>query len=59
MEERPEEEGVVSADREGKEKGITTPLELNWEDHPFGKGGIQVFENSGATPTPHSTYRLR
>ena len=56
MEERPEEEGVVSADRE---KGIITPLELNWDDHPFGKRGIQLFENSGATPTPHSTYRLR
>ncbi|XP_076137285.1 testis-expressed protein 10 homolog [Alosa pseudoharengus] len=59
VEERPEEESVVSVDREGREKGITTPLELNWDDHPFGKGGIQVFENSGATPTPHSTYRLR
>ncbi|XP_031432537.1 testis-expressed protein 10 homolog isoform X2 [Clupea harengus] len=56
VEERPEEEGVVSADRE---KGIITPLELNWDDHPFGKRGIQLFENSGATPTPHSTYRLR
>uniref|UniRef100_A0AAY4DRT0 Pre-rRNA-processing protein Ipi1 N-terminal domain-containing protein n=1 Tax=Denticeps clupeoides TaxID=299321 RepID=A0AAY4DRT0_9TELE len=59
VEERAGEGGVVSADKVTADKCLVTPLELNWEEQPFGKGGVQVFENSGAKPTPHSTYRLR
>ncbi|XP_051722105.1 testis-expressed protein 10 homolog [Ctenopharyngodon idella] len=62
VEERPLEEGVTSRIGLGMwagEKGSVTPVDVSWEDHVFGKGKIQVFENSGAIPTPRSTYRLR
>ncbi|XP_029115667.1 testis-expressed protein 10 homolog [Scleropages formosus] len=62
VEERPMEDGVVSGhvlDPEGREKGVVTPLELTWEEHTFGKGGLQVFEHSGAQPSTASSFRLR
>lgn len=62
VEERPLEEDVISRIGLGMwagEKGSVTPVDVSWEEHVFGKGRIQVFENSGAVPTPHSTYRLR
>ncbi|KAL1259559.1 hypothetical protein QQF64_010136 [Cirrhinus molitorella] len=62
VEERPLEEGVISRIGLGMwagEKGSVTPVDVSWEEHAFGKGKIQVFENSGAVPSPHSAYRLR
>ncbi|XP_016139037.1 testis-expressed sequence 10 protein homolog [Sinocyclocheilus grahami] len=62
VEERPLDEGVTSSIGLGMwagEKGSVTSLDVSWEEHVFGKGRIQVFENSGAVPTPHSAYRLR
>lgn len=62
VEERPLEEGVTSMIGLGMwagEKGSVRPVDVNWEEHVFGKGRIQMFENSGVVPTPHSTYRLR
>ncbi|XP_059423916.1 testis-expressed protein 10 homolog [Carassius carassius] len=62
VEERPLEEGVTSLIGLGMwagEKSSVTSVDVSWEEHVFGKGRIQVFENSGAVPTPHSTYRLR
>nr|XP_055066110.1 testis-expressed protein 10 homolog [Misgurnus anguillicaudatus]XP_055066111.1 testis-expressed protein 10 homolog [Misgurnus anguillicaudatus] len=62
VEERPLEESMTSRNGLGmwaREKSSMTPVEVKWEEHVFGKDKIQVFENSGATPTPHSTYRLR
>lgn len=62
VEERPAEDGVVCGSGFGMwsgEKGTVTPIEINWEEQNFSKESIQVFENSGAKPTPHSTYRLR
>ncbi|RXN30392.1 testis-expressed sequence 10-like protein [Labeo rohita] len=62
VEERPLEEGVTSRIGLGMwagEKGSVKPVDVSWEDHVFGKGKIQMFENSGAVPTPHSAYKLR
>ncbi|KAI7806554.1 testis-expressed protein 10 homolog isoform X2 [Triplophysa rosa] len=62
VEERPLEEGMTNRnalEMWAGEKSSTTPIEVKWEEHAFGKGRIQMFEHSGATPTPHSTYRLR
>ncbi|KAJ8353887.1 hypothetical protein SKAU_G00214540 [Synaphobranchus kaupii] len=62
VEERPaEERGSLGdfLDREDKGRGFVTPLELNWEEQPFQKGGLQVYENSGAQPAVASTFRLR
>ncbi|XP_056618084.1 testis-expressed protein 10 homolog [Triplophysa dalaica] len=62
VEERPLEEGITNRNALEMwvgEKSLTTPIEVKWEEHGFGKGRIQMFEHSGATPTPHSTYRLR
>ncbi|XP_051574912.1 testis-expressed protein 10 homolog [Myxocyprinus asiaticus] len=62
VEERPLEEGVKIRNSLGMwagEKGLVTPVDVSWEEHVIGKGRFQVFENSGATPTPHSAYRLR
>ncbi|XP_030640324.1 testis-expressed protein 10 homolog [Chanos chanos] len=62
VEERPEEEGVTGGsgpDMWGGEKGSVTPLDVSWEENILGKGGVQIYENSGATPTARSTYRLR
>ncbi|MFT7816250.1 testis-expressed sequence 10 protein [Arapaima gigas] len=61
VEERPIEDRVVSGHilEPPREKGVVTPLELTWEEHTFGKGGLQVFEHSGVHPSPASTFRLR
>lgn len=64
VEERRGEEGVacVSGDMFSVlngQGGANAPLELNWEELTYKKGGFQVFEHSGATPTPHSTFKLR
>ncbi|KAJ8004944.1 hypothetical protein DPEC_G00141540 [Dallia pectoralis] len=64
VEERRAEEGdvTVSGDLFGGlngEGGANTPLELNWEELTYGMGSFQVFEHSGANPTPHSTFKLR
>nr|XP_015806104.2 testis-expressed protein 10 homolog [Nothobranchius furzeri] len=63
VEERPMEEGDVSVRTEGvfgsSGKGCVTPLHLTWEDLVYRKGEVKVYENSGAKPTPHSTFRLR
>ncbi|XP_066546986.1 testis-expressed protein 10 homolog [Amia ocellicauda] len=47
--------------REGGGSGgkMITPLELTWEEHSFGRGGVQVYENSGAHPTMRSAFQLR
>lgn len=39
--------------------GRLTPLNLNWEELTYKKIGVKVYENSGATPTPHSTFKLK
>lgn len=62
VEERPTEDGVACGSGFGMwggEKGLVTPVEINWEEQIFNKESVQVFENSGAKPTPRSTYRLR
>lgn len=63
VEERPTEDGVVvygsGFGMWSGEKGTVTPVETSWEEQLINKESIQVFENSGAKPTPHSTYRLR
>nr|XP_015212683.1 PREDICTED: testis-expressed sequence 10 protein [Lepisosteus oculatus] len=64
VEERPAEEGAGSRDvldvgeREGG-CGKITPVELTWEEHSFGKGGVQVYENAGARASVCSAFRLR
>ncbi|KAJ3597830.1 hypothetical protein NHX12_001347 [Muraenolepis orangiensis] len=63
VEERPTEdrdmcvpsEGVFGSDKEG---GMT-PLDLNWEELTYSRTEVKVYENSGARPTPHSTFKLR
>ncbi|XP_017280523.1 testis-expressed protein 10 homolog [Kryptolebias marmoratus] len=63
VEERPVEEGDLSIRTEGvfasSRKGRVTPLHLNWEDLICKKVEVKVYENSGAKPSPHSTFRLR
>uniref|UniRef100_A0A674DYL1 Testis expressed 10 n=1 Tax=Salmo trutta TaxID=8032 RepID=A0A674DYL1_SALTR len=64
VEERRGEEGVacVSGDMFSVlngQGGANVPLELNWEELTYRKGGFQVFEHSGSTPTPHSNFKLR
>ncbi|KAL7840506.1 hypothetical protein AOLI_G00258290 [Acnodon oligacanthus] len=62
VEERPTEDGMSCGGGLGiwsGERGVVTPVEVSWDEQIFSKGGIRVFENSGAKPTPHSTYRLR
>nr|XP_046159361.1 testis-expressed protein 10 homolog [Oncorhynchus gorbuscha]XP_046159362.1 testis-expressed protein 10 homolog [Oncorhynchus gorbuscha] len=64
VEERRAEDGVacVSGDMFSVlngQGGANAPLELNWEELTYRKGGFQVFEHSGAMPTPHSTFKLR
>ncbi|KAK2815119.1 hypothetical protein Q7C36_023385 [Tachysurus vachellii] len=62
VEERPTEDGVVCGRglrMWSGEKGVVTPVEISWEEMIFSKESFQVFENSGAKPTPRSTYRLR
>ncbi|KAM4581153.1 testis-expressed protein 10 homolog [Odontesthes bonariensis] len=63
VEERPAEEGDVSVRAEGvfdsSGEGRVTPLYLNWEELVYSKVGVKVYENSGARPSPHSTFRLR
>ncbi|XP_008321254.1 testis-expressed protein 10 homolog isoform X2 [Cynoglossus semilaevis] len=62
VEERPVEEGDISA-ADGvfgcKGEGRLTPLHLTWEELSYNKVQVKVYENSGAKPTPHSTFRLR
>ncbi|KAJ8371548.1 hypothetical protein AAFF_G00307280, partial [Aldrovandia affinis] len=61
VEERPaEERGTFGDFLDGEEKGrgCVTPLELTWEEHAFRKGGVQVYENSGAQPAVPSSFRL-
>uniref|UniRef100_A0AAY5F3J3 Pre-rRNA-processing protein Ipi1 N-terminal domain-containing protein n=1 Tax=Electrophorus electricus TaxID=8005 RepID=A0AAY5F3J3_ELEEL len=62
VEERPTEdraEGAGFLSVWGGEKAVVTPLEVTWEEQACRTGAVRVFENSGAKPTPHSTYRLR
>lgn len=62
MEERTTEDDAACGSGFGTwsgEKGMVTPVEIRWEEQIFSKETIQVFENSGAKPTPRSTYRLR
>lgn len=40
-------------------KGRLKPLHLNWEDLISKKVEVKMYENSGAIPSPHSTFRLR
>jgi len=47
-------EGVFDSSGEGR----VTPLYLNWEELMYSKVGVKVYENSGARPSPHSTFRL-
>ncbi|XP_028326605.1 testis-expressed protein 10 homolog [Gouania willdenowi] len=63
VDERPMEEGDTSALNKGvfgaaKEGKISTQY-LTWEDLSCSKTKVKVYENSGAKPTPHSTFRLR
>lgn len=48
-------EGVFGSSGEGR----FTPLHLNWEELPYSKVGVKIYEHSGAKPTPHSTFKLR
>ncbi|XP_076869271.1 testis-expressed protein 10 homolog [Brachyhypopomus gauderio] len=61
VEERPADEAAAADGLSvwAGEKGVVTPVEVSWEDHAFRHGAVRVFENSGAKPTPHSTFRLR
>lgn len=63
VEERPTEEGDLSLRTEGafasSGQGRLTPLNLNWEELIYKKIDVKVYENSGAQPTPHSTFKLR
>ncbi|KAG5857008.1 hypothetical protein ANANG_G00013970 [Anguilla anguilla] len=62
VEERPaEEKGSLGdfLDREDKGRGSVTPLEVTWEEHTLQKGGLLVYENSGAQPAVVSKFRLR
>ncbi|KAM9783124.1 testis-expressed protein 10 homolog [Neosynchiropus ocellatus] len=63
VEERPVEEVDISVQNEGvfgsKADGTLTPLYLTWEELRCNKGGIKVYEHSGATPTQHSSFKLR
>ncbi|MEQ2294672.1 hypothetical protein AMECASPLE_006324 [Ameca splendens] len=63
VEERPTEKGDLSVRTEGvfgsSGKGRLTPLNLNWEELICKKIDVKVYENSGAKPTPHSTFKLR
>ncbi|XP_026228809.1 testis-expressed protein 10 homolog [Anabas testudineus] len=63
VEERPSEAGDISIPAEGvfdsRGEGRVTPLYLNWEELTYSKVGVNVYEHSGAKPTPHSTFRLR
>ncbi|KAM6967337.1 testis-expressed protein 10 homolog [Aplochiton taeniatus] len=63
VEERPVEEGNAPGPTEGlfgaSGEGGLTPLDLNWEELTYSKAGVQVYENSGAKPAPHSTFKLR
>ena len=62
VEEKPaEERGSLGdfLDREDKGRGAVTPLEVTWEEHTLQKGGLQVYENSGAQPAVASAFRLR
>ncbi|XP_062322088.1 testis-expressed protein 10 homolog isoform X1 [Osmerus eperlanus] len=64
VEERPAEEGGVRVPGDGVflssgEGGVSTALELTWEELTYSRVGVQLFEHSGAKPTQHSTFRLR
>ncbi|XP_021164507.2 testis-expressed protein 10 homolog [Fundulus heteroclitus] len=63
VEERPTEEGDLSVRTGGvfgsSGKGRLTPLNLSWEELVYKKVNVKVYENSGARPTPHSTFKLR
>lgn len=63
VEERPMGEGDLSVQTEGmfgsRGHGCVTPLLLNWDDLISKKVEAKVYENSGAKPLPHSTFRLR
>uniref|UniRef100_A0A3B3XXB8 Uncharacterized protein n=1 Tax=Poecilia mexicana TaxID=48701 RepID=A0A3B3XXB8_9TELE len=63
VEERPTEEGDLSVRTDGvfssSGMGRVTPLNLNFEELTYKKIDVKVYENSGATPTPHSTFKLR
>ncbi|XP_053743094.1 testis-expressed protein 10 homolog [Synchiropus splendidus] len=63
VEERPVEEGDISVQNEGvfgsKDDGRLTPHCLTWDELRCNKGGIKVYEHSGATPTQHSSFKLR
>lgn len=56
-------EGDLSVQTEGmfgsRGHGCVTPLLLKWEDLISKKVEAKVYENSGAKPSPHSTFRLR
>ncbi|XP_015226113.1 PREDICTED: testis-expressed sequence 10 protein isoform X2 [Cyprinodon variegatus] len=63
VEERPTEEGDLSVRTEGvfgsSGKHGLSPLNLKWEELIYKKIDVKVYENSGAKPTPHSTFKLR
>lgn len=63
VEERPVEEGDIFVPAEGvfgsRGEGKVTPLNISWEELTYNKTGIKLYENSGAKPSPRSTFRLR
>ncbi|CAG6015494.1 unnamed protein product [Menidia menidia] len=63
VEERPTEEGDMSVRAEGvfgsSREGLVKTLYLNWEELVYSKVGVKLYENSGAKPSPQSTFRLR
>ncbi|XP_019747674.1 testis-expressed protein 10 homolog isoform X2 [Hippocampus comes] len=63
VEERPVEDGDMSAPSEGvfgsSGESRITPVNAVWEELIYSKIGVQVYENSGSKPSPHSTFKLR
>ncbi|KAM9310248.1 testis-expressed protein 10 homolog [Pholidichthys leucotaenia] len=63
VDERPLKDSDVSSTMEGvfdsSGEGHLKPLHLSWEELIYSKGGVQLYEHSGAKPPPHSTFKLR
>ncbi|CAN9514247.1 unnamed protein product [Ophioblennius macclurei] len=63
VEERPIKENDIFASDEGvfgsSGNGRLSTIYLNWEEVMYSKVGVKLYENSGAKPTPRSTFKLR
>lgn len=63
VEERPVEKGDIFVPADGvfgsRGEGRVTPLVVSWEELTYNKIRVKMYENSGAKPSPRSTFRLR